>query len=130
MRSSSMILRKCRIENPASSAAVGISKNIFVRAGLAVAVSVNISLSPSFRRVFLHLAYQCLSPLERRTPVQSPHTQRRTQDWPEGHAIFPTRQWGRCQETDEIGCIGVRQISLLFVAKRATNSPLQDQGLQ
>ena len=123
-----MILRKCRIENPASSAAVGISKNIFVRAGLAVAVSVNISLSPSFRRVLLHLAYQCLSPLERGTPVQSPNTQRRTQDWPEGHAIFPTRQWGRCQETDEIGCIGVRQISLLFVAKSATNSPLQDQA--
>ena len=123
-----MILRKCRIENPASSAAVGISKNIFVRAGLAVAVSVNISLSPSFRRVLLHLAYQCLSPLERGTPVQSPNTQRRTQDWPEGHAIFPTRQWGRCQETDEIGCIGIRQISLLFVAKSATNSPLQDQA--
>ncbi len=46
-----MILRKCRIENPASSAAVGMSKNIFVRAGLAVGVSVNIILLPPFRRV-------------------------------------------------------------------------------
>src|SRR2546426_10256337 len=61
MRSSSMILRKCRIENPASSAAVGISKNIFVRAGWAAAVSLNIGLYPPFRRVLLHLVFQCVA---------------------------------------------------------------------
>src|SRR4051794_22977965 len=42
MRSSSMILRKWRMEKPAISAAVGISKNIFTRTGVLVAVSVNI----------------------------------------------------------------------------------------
>ena len=86
-----MILRKCRIENPASSAAVGISKNIFVRAGWA-AVSVNIGLYPPFRRVLLHLVYQCVSPSERGTHTWRRKTQRRTRYWLERSAIFPTKK--------------------------------------
>ena len=42
MRSSSMILRKWRIEKPANSAAVGMSKNIFVRGSTVAEVWVNI----------------------------------------------------------------------------------------
>src|SRR6516162_10193828 len=41
--SSSMILRKCRIEKPAISAAVGMSKNIFVRGCVVLVVSAYIS---------------------------------------------------------------------------------------
>src|SRR5256885_2913247 len=43
IRSSSMILRKCRTENPASSAAFGMSRNVFV----VVNISVDL-ISPSF----------------------------------------------------------------------------------
>src|SRR5438045_1112717 len=46
MRSSSMILRKCRTEKPANSAAFGISKNVF----LTVVPSVCFMLPPFRRR--------------------------------------------------------------------------------
>src|SRR5215510_8470020 len=56
--SSSMILRKCRSEKPAISAAVGMSKNIFTRGWAVSTVSVNIVLLPPFRFDILHLLCQ------------------------------------------------------------------------
>src|SRR5881392_3554618 len=123
MRSSSMILRKCRIENPASSAAVGMSKNIFVRAGLAVGVSVNIILFPPFRRVSCIWLSNARTPSERVMRGQKPKTKYLVTKGLPGLPFFRRMNVELCQEADKQEAdkhwarSGSKQTSRLFVAE-------------
>ena len=95
-----MILRKCRIENPASSAAVGMSKNIFVRAGLAVGVSVNIILFPPFRRVSCIWLSNARTPSERVMRGRKPKTKYLVTKGLPGLPFFRRMNVGLCQEAE------------------------------
>src|SRR2546427_12771486 len=108
MRSSSMILRKCRIENPASSAAVGMSKNIFVRAGLAVRVSVNIILFPPLSFCFLPFDAVHAFGFPMREPFRKGHDRTEAQDHKylapkglPGLPFFRRMNVELCQEADK-----------------------------